>query len=104
MANYIVMVRNGGQSVEFPVSGTEAAWEAYRKAYDLCELVNGACDLIDADTGEVIECYGYECDEDFWIESTESTNDDYYDDHYYEEDWGQEIGFNPYMGAYDFDC
>lgn len=103
MANYIVMVRNGGSCAEFPVSGTEAAWEAYRKAYDLCELVNGACDLVDADTGEVIECDGYECDEDFWIESTEVV-DDNDDDRYYEEDWDIECGFDPYEGCYTYDC
>lgn len=36
------------------VSGCEFAWETYRKACELAEMVDKDCALVDAETGEVI--------------------------------------------------
>jgi len=36
------------------VSGCEAAYEAYRKACELAELLGMDCALVDAETGEII--------------------------------------------------
>lgn len=36
------------------VSGCEFAWETYRKACELAEMVGKDCALVDAETGEVI--------------------------------------------------
>jgi len=41
-----------------------------------------------------------EVDEDFFDYEVEDDFDEYYHDH----DEFYEIGFNPYMGCYDFDC
>lgn len=96
MANYFIYVRNGADTLSFPISGTEAAWDAYRSACVFAELFDGSCDLVDADTAEVIESFGYEPEDDPNLE-------DYSD---YEEGFSADLdmGFNPYMGAYDFDC
>ena len=46
------------------IHGYEAAWDAYRKAVALCELVGAGCALLDAEVGEVIESFGYAPDDD----------------------------------------
>lgn len=85
MANYIIYI-NG--NILGNVSGCEAAWDAYRKAVALCELTNAGCDLVDAETGEVIESFGYDAEE------PEDTDEPY----------DLEYGFDPYEGCYTFDC
>lgn len=40
---------------EVEVSGIEAAYNFYRKAVELADLVGGYADLVDWQTGEVIE-------------------------------------------------
>lgn len=45
------------------VSGYEAAWDAYRKAIALCELTGAGCDLVDAETGEAIDSFGYDAED-----------------------------------------
>lgn len=39
----------------FPVYGAEAAYDAWRKGADFADAVGQWCDLIDANTGEVLE-------------------------------------------------
>lgn len=96
MANYFIYVHDGFNTLSFPISGTEAAWDAYRSACAFVELFNGFCDLVDGNTGEVIEDFGYEPEDDPDLE-------DYSD---YEEGFSADLdmGFNPYLGAYDFEC
>lgn len=45
------------------LNGCEAAYEAYRAACEFCELTGGRCELIDGETGEILEDFGFE-DED----------------------------------------
>lgn len=85
MANFWIYI-NGNAIGE--IRGYEAAWNAYRKAVALCELVNVGCDLIDAETGEVIESFDYDAEE------LEDTGEPY----------DLEYGFDPYEGCYTYDC
>lgn len=39
---------------QFHVGGCEAAYEAFRKACDLCEIAGGSVTLIDTETAEVV--------------------------------------------------
>ena len=68
------------------VEGAEAAWEVYRKTCELADLLGEIANLVDSETGEVIES------SDDW--------DDYDKD--YEPDL--EMGFDPYEGCYTYDC
>lgn len=68
------------------VEGSEIAWEVYRKTCELADLLGEIANLVDGETGEVIES------SDDW--------DDYDED--YEPDL--EMGFDPYMGCYSDDC
>lgn len=52
---------NGGQY--HGLNGIEAAYEAYHAACAFCELTCGHCELIDGNTGEILEDFGFE-DED----------------------------------------
>ena len=52
-----------------------------------------AC-ICDNLTGEVVATITYENED----EEEENWDDDFRDD------WGDEIGFNPYEGCYDYDC
>lgn len=50
--------------------------------------------LCDAETGEVVA-------------TLERENEDFADEDWYADEWRDdydEVGFNPYMGCYDFDC
>ena len=40
--------------VNFPLSGCDAAYAAFRMACELCELTGGCVSLIDAETAEVL--------------------------------------------------
>ena len=85
MASYIIYI-NG--NILGYINGYGAAWDAYRNAVALCELTNAGCDLVDAETGEVIESFGYDAEE------PEDTDEPY----------ALECGFDPYVGCYTFDC
>ena len=61
MANFWIYI-NGNVIGE--IRSYEAVWDAYRKAIALCELVGAGCDIVDAETGEVIESFGYGLDDD----------------------------------------
>ena len=65
------------------VEGSEFAWEVYRKTDELAEMLGQIANLVDGETGEVIE------------------SSDYWDD--YEPD-ADECGFDPYEGCYTYDC
>ena len=68
------------------VEGYEFAWEVYRKAYELADLLGEVANLVDGETGEVIE----------------SSDEDYdYDE---PADIDSDMGFDPYMGCFSDDC
>lgn len=68
------------------VEGDEFAWEVYRKAYELADLLGEVANLVDGETGEVIE----------------SSDEDYdYDE---PADIDSDMGFDPYMGCFSDDC
>ena len=68
------------------VEGYEFAWEVYRKAYELADLLGEVANLVDGETGEVIESS--------------------YEDYDYDEpaDIDSDMGFDPYMGCFSDDC
>lgn len=68
------------------VEGTEFAWEVYHKTCELADLLGEIANLVDGETGEVIE-----------------SSDDY-DEDYEPEDVDSDCGFDPYMGCYSGDC
>ena len=68
------------------VEGYEFAWEVYRKAYEVADLLGEVANLVDGETGEVIE----------------SSDEDYdYDE---PADIDSDMGFDPYMGCFSDDC
>lgn len=89
MSNFSIAI-NG--KVVTTISGVSAAWDAYFSAGVFCDAIGATCDLIDAETGEVIDSCGYD-------EEPEYINEDLED---FEEDL--EEGFDPYEGCYTFDC
>ncbi len=84
------------------VDGTEAAYDAWRKACDFAEAIGATwCDLWWGETGEVVASLREDEDED----------DLGFDDDLFNDDapieWNDEeleCGFNPYEGCYDWDC
>ena len=68
------------------VEGYEFAWEVYRKAYELADLLGEVANLIDGETGEVIES----SDEDYDYDEPANIDSD--------------MGFDPYMGCFSDDC
>ena len=68
------------------VEGYEFAWEVYRKAYELADLLGEVANLVDGETGEVIE----------------SSDEDY--DYDAPADIDSDMGFDPYMGCFSDDC
>ena len=74
------------------VSGTEAAYAAWRLACNLADCLSVTADLVDGETGEVIE-------------SNDWDDEDKPSDEELEEGFDPlEMGFDPYEGAYTFDC
>ena len=71
------------------VEGIDYAYEVYRKTCELADLLGLVAHLVDGETGEVLESSD---DED----EGESESD-------YESD-ADEVGFDPYEGAYTYDC
>ena len=68
------------------VESYDFAWEVYRKAYELADLLGEVANLVDGETGEVIE----------------SSDEDYdYDE---PADIDSDMGFDPYMGCFSDDC
>ena len=55
MKFYIYIWLKNKEHMEVEVSGVEAAYNFYRKAVELADLVGGYVDLVDGQTGEVIE-------------------------------------------------
>lgn len=51
MSNYIIYI--GGY--EYPVSGTEAAYELYRKGCEFATLCGKRAYLVDGETGEILK-------------------------------------------------
>ena len=68
------------------VEGYEFAWEVYRKAYELADLLGEVANLVDGETGEVIESSDadYDYDEPAGIDSG--------------------MGFDPYMCCFSDAC
>ena len=87
--NYIIYIRG---NVFATISGAEATYEAWRHASALADIAGYTADLVDGETGEVLESTDFEDDD--------RTEQDY-------EDYGpdpDECGFDPYEGCYTFDC
>lgn len=76
----------GNQIAE--VSGTEIAYEVFRKAADLADLIGEDAYLVNGETGEII---------------VDTVEDDSPLDWYTDEDF-DECGFDPYGGCYTYDC
>ena len=68
------------------VEGYEFAWEAYCKTCELADLLGEVANLVDGETGEVIES----SDEDYDYEEPADIDSD--------------MGFDPYMGCFSDDC
>ena len=68
------------------VEGYEFAWEVYRKAYELADLLGEVANLVDGETGEGIEY----SDEDYEYDEPADNESD--------------MGFDPYMGCFSDDC
>ena len=68
------------------VEGYEFAWEVYRKAYELADLLGEVANLVDGETGEIIES----SDEDYDYDELADIDSD--------------MGFDPYMGCFSDDC
>ena len=69
------------------VEGIEYAYEVYRKTCELADLLGLVAHLVDGETGEVLE----------------SSDDEDEGESDYEPD-ADEVGFDPYEGAYTYDC
>lgn len=69
------------------VSGVEFAWEVYRKTCELADMLGEITNLVDGETGEIIES------SDGWsgFEPEDCPPD-------------CEMGYDPYMGCYSDDC
>ena len=68
------------------VEGDEFAWEVYNKTCEVADLLGEVANLVDGETGEVIE----------------SSDEDYdYDE---PTDIDSDMGFDPYMGCFSDDC
>jgi hypothetical protein len=66
----LIITRTCGETpteVNFPLSGCDAAYAAFRTACELCELTGGRVSLVDAETGEVLA----DNSEDPWDEEDE---------------------------------
>ena len=66
------------------VKGCEIAWEVYRKTCELADLLGEIANLVDGETGEVIE-----------------SSDNWED--YEPADIDSDRGFDPYMGCFSDD-
>ena len=77
--------------------------QALKYVTELCENEND--DMIDIDSDRVSRRI-YTNNGTYLIEMFEVEDDNYEDEDEYEDedDVGIEIGFNPYMGTYDWDC
>lgn len=82
--NYAIYL---GNNCIATIDGTEIAYEAYRKAVELADMLGICASLVWVDSGEVVACSDDE--------------DDY--DRDYEPDI-DECGYDPYMGCYTGDC
>lgn len=80
------------ESVNFPVCGTEAAWEAYSLAARFADFVGGEAALVDGETAEVI------------ADTLAYDEDDEDEEEAFFEPTDLEMGFDPYDGCYTYDC
>ena len=71
------------------VEGVEFAYEVYHKTAELADLLGEIANLVDGETGEVIES------SDDW---------DDYDKDYEPADIDSDMGFDPYLGCMTDDC
>ena len=82
--NYAIYL---GNNCIATIDGTEIAYEAYRKAVELADMLGICASLVWVDSGEVVD--------------SSDDEDDY--DRDYEPDV-DECGFDPYEGCYTGDC
>lgn len=67
------------------VEGCEFVWEVYRKTCELADLLGEVANLVDGETGEVIES------SDGWSDCESADID-------------SDMGFDPYIGCFSDDC
>lgn len=87
-----------------PYSTIDAAMEAAKNEIDVRQQAIGA-HITDAETGEIYVTCTWD-ENDIPEEDYSAWDDDYWDDGCPVEDYDADIemGFNPYLGAYDYDC
>lgn len=62
------------------LNGCEAAYEAYRAACEFCKLTGGRCELIDGNTGEILEYFGFEDEDEDNADLGECLEESFFDD------------------------
>lgn len=86
MTDYIIYLGNNPIAA---IDGCEAAYACYEAAKAIAEMTGKTASLVWNDSGEEVASFDpNEDDEDEWEEP----------------DWGDEVGFDPYMGCYTGDC
>lgn len=107
---YCITLREGANDFTVTISGTEAAYEAWRKACDFAEAAGiSYCDLWWHNTGEVVASLASDEEDEDWDDAAwhDTCDDPDPDDPDYEPDFDEadlECGFNPYEGDYTWDC
>ena len=71
------------------IDGCEAAYNAFHKMCDFAEITGLTVCLYDSETGEVV--------------ADNEEEEDFEEDFDFDEA-DLEVGYNPYMGGYDWDC
>ena len=86
------------------VSGTEYAYEVYKKTAELAELLGKTASLVWDETGEEVVTSDPE-EEDPTYETDEWDEEEDPEEEWEEPDWDDlESGFDPYEGCYTCDC
>ena len=80
------------------VDGTEAAYDAWRRACDFAEAIGATwCDLWWGETGEVVASLREDDEDEDDADLEECLDEDFFED-------DLEMGFDPYEGDYTWDC
>ena len=88
------------------VDGTELTYGATKEPIGLKD----AMDLIESKMREdltIIDAFLCDAETGEVVATLERENEDFADEDWYADEWRDdydEVGFNPYMGCYDFDC
>lgn len=106
---YYLTIRCAGESITCGINGTEAAYAAYRAAIDLIDKLGcGDSDYVNlvwGDTGEVVASLASDEEDEDWDDAAwHDTCDDPDPDDPDWDDCDLEVGFDPYLGDYTWDC